>query len=187
MPLSSAANLTPILMHILHFNPRPQRILDLGCLYGAALRQYMDVGEGRLGPFDWTIELVGVEGFIDYSNPAWRLYNEVYWKNFLHATHWDSFVDFDLVLLLDTLEHTDKKSGTELMEHLLAKNNRVIVSVPQKVLPQQAVNGNVLEIHQSEWSELELTCMRPAQVIHRGVCLIVDIKGDYSGNAGQGA
>lgn len=184
MPLSSAANLTPVLMHVLHLNPRPQHILDLGCgfgLYGAALRQYMDIGEGRLAKDQWTIDIRGVEGFFDYRNPLWELYNRVWRLDFGRGEgdSWFFYKRYDLVLMLDCLEHLEKTKGFELVEYLLKNNNRVIVSVPKTVLPQGAVNGNAFEVHRSEWSELELTCMRPSQVISRGICLIVDLKGDY--------
>jgi hypothetical protein len=97
---------------------------------------------------------VGVEGFSRYRNPAWELYDEIKIEDF--SIHYESFKGFDLVLLLDSLEHVDKTVGLKLLSTLRSNNKVVIVCVPEVFHPQEAAYGNEFERHRAAWTAEEM-------------------------------
>jgi 2-polyprenyl-3-methyl-5-hydroxy-6-metoxy-1,4-benzoquinol methylase len=63
---------------------------------------------------------------------------------------------YDLILLIDVLEHFEKNQGKELVKTLLKENGGIIISTPKKPSPQEDAFGNIYETHRSVWSEAEL-------------------------------
>jgi 2-polyprenyl-3-methyl-5-hydroxy-6-metoxy-1,4-benzoquinol methylase len=181
MPTSDASNLSPIVNEVVRL--RPHSILDLGIgygKYGSLLREYLDVAQYRIAPHAWRVDIIGVEGFADYKNPMWDLYSQVRLEDF--TEHYANAVDyggFDLVLMIDSLEHIDKPLGHTILDTLLQNNKRVIVSCPDctnHMFRQEAVNGNELERHRAFWTKEDFE-VRGAKIIHSGVCVVASLKG----------
>lgn len=172
MPLSDAGNFAPIMHEACRL--RPNKVLELGIgfgLYGVGLRQYLDIGQGRYNREDWKIEIVGVEGFQAYKSPLWACYNNVY----IHDFSTREYKGYDLVLMVDSLEHLDKPCGEKLLDGLVHSNKNVIVSVPNGDFPQGAVNGNELERHRARWMYNDFPVYK--RCLHKGTCLIFSIPG----------
>jgi len=172
MPSSNIYNIAPIIEKVCELNPAS--ILDLGpgCgKYGALIREYHEVNRFKIKPSQWTVKLHGVEAFQDYRNPMWQMYDFVANLNFADKKNWPLFANYDLVLLIDSLEHVERPLGDMLLSHLRQHNKNVIVSVPDGEMPQGAWGGNDLETHRATWTRQDLV-MLGGQVFHSGVCAI---------------
>lgn len=176
MPLSDAHNITPIMREVVRLNPIS--ILDLGCgvgAYGVLCRQYLDIQAGRLHPNEWTKIICGVEGFKDYANPCWDMYTTMSTEDFSEGL--TAYVDFDLVLMIDSLEHLDGETGAKVLEHLLTYNKHVIVSCPtgNGYQPQGAVNSNEYERHRHHWSAADMEIRGGRIISTDGPCFVASI------------
>jgi hypothetical protein len=170
VPTSDVHNLTPILREILRINP--QTVLDLGIgmgKYGALAREFLDVMNGRVQPAQWQAKIIGVEGFVEYMNPMWDLYTKVYVEDFRRT--YQAYRKYDLVLMIDSLEHVDKAEGTEILNFLRTNNRYVLVSCPDGDYPQGAWGGNELERHRAVWLYKDFVNLG-ATMIHRSVCSV---------------
>jgi len=155
MPTSDLSNIAPILRFIIPL--RPARVLDLGAglgKYGVLLREYLDGRFGNFLPSEWQVTIDGVEGFSRYWNLAYLAYNSVEIANF--ADRYKTYRGYDVVLMIDSLEHVFKKDAIEILYTLQSQNRYVIVSVPQGEWPQGAVHGNDLECHRATWTADDL-------------------------------
>lgn len=103
---------------------------------------------------DSRIRLVGVEGFPSVRTPAWDFYSEIRIEDF--SKNIEAYTGFDLVLMIDSLEHLDKEVGLAALSSLRRNNKAVIVSVPEGYAPQGASCGNEFERHRATWTAAEL-------------------------------
>lgn len=151
MPIGSYV-IMPIVINEL-IKHRSKEILDLGCglgIYGAAVRQWCE-----MDCFKRTIRIIGVEGFEKYKNPNWQHYDEVIIIDIRNLRFKDLEGRFDTILMLDVIEHFDKREGWFLIDKLieLLKNNGILlISTPAVFCEQEAVYGNELERHKSLWT-----------------------------------
>jgi hypothetical protein len=59
---------------------------------------------------------------------------------------------YDVVLLLDVVEHFDKVSGVSLInEAIYVANKRVVIWIPFGVCPQGPMEANPYQVHRSTW------------------------------------
>jgi hypothetical protein len=146
-------------------------------MYGALIRQYLDIAPGRLDPSTWEKVIVGVEGYPKYANPIWNMYTYVEDVDFSEPEQVIRYRDFDVVLMIDSLEHLPKATGLWMLSELLRHNKEVIVSVPAALhyLMQGPVHGNALEEHKAVWKEEDFTAFNTT-VLHKGDCLIVALR-----------
>ena len=60
---------------------------------------------------------------------------------------------FDLILACEIIEHLSKEDGYVLLEDLeRIASGRIIISTPNVDIPQDAINGNIHEIHKTRWT-----------------------------------
>jgi hypothetical protein len=179
MPVSDPGHISPVITEALRL--RPNSVLDLGVgvgIYGALLRQYLDLNAGRLERPTWESVIVGVEGFKHYQNLLWDMYSFIENDNFSDPEQVIRYKGFDLVLMIDSLEHLDGRTGAWLLDTLVEMNKHVIVSVPiaPAYLEQGAVHGNDLEIHRHNWTKADFE-VRGAKILHEGLCLVASLEG----------
>lgn len=174
MPSSDNRTISTIMHSIIGIFPKS--ILDLGVgygKYGALCREYVDFNRAEkhyLDKSDWNISIVGVEGFEKYRNPLWNIYDYVRIEDFGDGQHWPFYQNFDLVLLLDSLEHLDADQGFRLLTFLCRHNKNVLVSLPEGENPQADAFGNEFERHRSTWTADKLQAMG-GEIIYKGeVC-----------------
>lgn len=131
----------------------PSSILDIGIgngSYGFLIRQYLDIAKGRLSRDEWELIIDGIEVFPDYKNPVWDyFYNNIIIGNILDLV--GEINNYDVILLLDVIEHFSKDDGTWLLEELLKKTDYVVITTPKGTYHQSEVFGNIHEAHLSEW------------------------------------
>lgn len=172
MPISDWHGLSDVTNEIIRVAPRS--VLDLGIgfgLYGAICREYLDGMHGRCRPDQWETTIIGVEAHGAYHNPAWELYDGVTVAPFA-----DSYSGFDLVLMIDSLEHLEPEAGRKFLASLVAHNKHVIVSVPNGLMEQGAAFGNEFERHRTTFNGSEFAPYQHS-IIHKSICIVASIKG----------
>lgn len=173
MPISSWNAITPIMNEVYFLQPKT--VCDLGIgygKYGALLREVLDAMHGRCRPDQWEARIDGVEAWGLYKNPCWDAYSEIRIDDFSI----DGVAGYDLVLMIDSLEHLEPAEGREFLARLVANNKHVILSVPVQYMPQGAAYGNEFETHRTHHTGHEFDEYNPT-VLNRDLCLTVSIKG----------
>lgn len=186
MPVSDLGSVFPIMQEVVSL--RPKRILDLGIgfgKYGALCRETLEAVHGRCKVADFQVVMNGVEGFLAYKNPLWKLYDNIYVEDIRDNYTSERYSGYDIVLAVDVIEHIEKKEAFKILSHLVANNKYVIVSVPLGNCPQGTVFGNELETHRTRFDSWADFLQVPdggvpllpfgTQVIslHKGVCGVV--------------
>lgn len=148
---SSWLNQIPKIVQLVK-DQKPRSVLDVGCgngKYGLLLREYIPY-------LVWT---EGVEAFADnYRKPHMAtLYNDLHLGDFLDYDKYHiERSKFDVVLMVDVLEHFTKKNGWKALEKALTMAPKVIISTPKDFMEQGAVHGNPYERHLSHWKKQEI-------------------------------
>ncbi len=158
---------------------KPRSILDLGIgngKYGALLREYLDLNFGRKRPEDWSVKIHGFEAWQPYYNPMWQLYDGVFIEDFTSISTRDRMAGYDLVLMIDTLEHVDESVALSLLDELRTKNKWVIVACPDGNYAQGAMMGNKYEEHRSVWTMDRLVSVG-GNPLFRGFCAVTLFRG----------
>ena len=88
--------------------------------------------------------------------------------------------NYDLILLIDVLEHFEKHQGEVLLHKILRKNDGVLISTPKKPSSQKDAFGNVYETHRSMWTKSNLSSLAPNLFINDRVSHLA-----YLGNNGN--
>ena len=137
----------------------PRSILDIGVgfgKYGLLLREVFDIPYERYEKDSWHLQMDGIEGFIGYNNPVHDyVYNNMYYGNIFELLPTIT-KKYDTLLLIDVLEHFDKKDGLRLIDELLKITNKsIIISTPLYPAEQGDYLGNDLETHKSRWNIID--------------------------------
>jgi 2-polyprenyl-3-methyl-5-hydroxy-6-metoxy-1,4-benzoquinol methylase len=156
MPSSQYYHISKLMEMIISLNPKS--VLDIGSgfgKFGVLCREYLELWDGRQ-KYEFNRRIDGVEVFQQYISPLHRyVYDNIYNENILDIVQ-KLKIRYDLVLLIDVLEHFEKDQGKELVKTLLKKNGGIIISTPKKPSPQEDAFGNIYETHRSVWSKEEL-------------------------------
>jgi hypothetical protein len=157
MPSSYADSFAPIVHTLIGLDPKS--VLDVGPgwgKYGLACREYLpalerlmavEVPEGRLCTQDTIYDQV-------YTGDVRLFGNSEFWRR------------FDLVLLIDVIEHMPLDEGKALLSGIARAGVQALVSTP-RVFFEQHVPGNPHEAHLCVWgagdfAELRLPVLRDA-------------------------
>ena len=148
--LNEIVNLTTIL--------KPTTVMEIGVgfgKYGLLLREYLEIwGEGEVYE-DWLRKIDGIEIFESYIMDHHRvIYDEIYIGNALEIMPERDC--YDLILLIDVLEHVEYESAINLLNICKQKAKHVIISTPKDIGHQGAGYGNIYESHLSQWSRKSL-------------------------------
>ena len=152
MPTSHWQQLNEIVEIIVLIKPRS--LLDVGTgfgKYGVLAREYLELRDGRAVYDDWQCRVDGVEAFVDYLTPLHHfVYDQVYVGE---ATAVIPTLDtrYDLLLLIDVLEHLTFAEGMALLHKCQLRARNVLVSTPRRFFRQKAAFGNPFEMHRSHW------------------------------------
>lgn len=127
----------------------PESILDIGCgcgKYGFLAREYL-----RDCPWmpNWvTVKRVdAVEVFADYIKPLHKLiYDNVYIGDITEL----EVGEYDLILLIDVIEHIEKSKALELVDKLKRKGKLLIIT-PSQFTTHPERYGNKHEEHISSF------------------------------------
>lgn len=160
---------------------QPRTILDVGTgfgKYGVLLRETLDVAGKRYDRDDWQMRIDGIEVFAGYRNPIHSyVYDHVYYDTVENVL--PSLGTYDVILLIDVLEHFEKDEGRKLLRALLAHTGKaLIVSTPVTPAEQGAYLGNAYETHRSRWTVADFAAFQSEFVladVGDEKCLLVKI------------
>ena len=131
----------------------PASVLDVGAGYGfwgAFLRTYFCGREdGRLAkPFPWLLN--GVEGFRNYQNPMWDLYDSMTLANIEEIGIGLQCARHDFVVCIDVMEHLSVRAGTEILRETKSGIFGICLAMYDGPI---APFGNRLESHITLWDK----------------------------------
>lgn len=157
----------------------PTSILEIGCgfgLYGVLARQYMDVFGARVPYGKRATRIDAIEVYEPYISPLHAsVYDNVYIGDAVDILQKMDAASYELILLIDVLEHFDKERGEMLLSECRRVADYSIIVVPYPPGPQGTVFGNEHEAHLSAWEPEELG---PCEVIEKCDALTVLMHSD---------
>lgn len=134
----------------------PDSILDIGPGFGKwgfLAREYLELwGHRYYYKKDWKKRIDCCEIWKPYITEIHHyIYDNVYIKDIRELIkETDSY---DVILMIDVLEHFEKEEAKRLLKALFNKVNKaLIIGVPFKWMPQKAAYGNIHETHRSAWT-----------------------------------
>ena len=146
---SGRADAIPLVIKLVR-QADPDSVLDIGsgfAKWGFLLREYLEVWQGRLTPREWKKRIDAIEVWGPYTKLPWYpiLYNKVVVANVMSKL--DLLKSYDLVLMVDVIEHLAKADGQHLLKHC----KRWIIVTPAYNRPQETRFDNKHERHLSYW------------------------------------
>lgn len=140
MPSSFIDSMPAIVKTLIRLDP--WAVVDIGPgwgKYGLACHEYVS----NLGFVD-AVEVT--EGRLPTQDVIYRRVREGDARTF----RWLDWVDYNLALMIDVIEHMTKAEGHDLLWQLQKAGCRVLVSTPKVFEPQRDVT-NPYETHRSVW------------------------------------
>jgi len=154
MPSSHLLQLNEI-VQLIYFS-KPKSVLDVGVgfgKYGFLAREYLELWDGRGKYGEWTRRIDGIEIFDEYLTPAHEyIYDNIYIGNALDIIPNLDFT-YDLILLVDILEHFTHDEGARLLAACQIKGRNFLVSTPKDIGTQEGAFNNPFEAHKSQWQK----------------------------------
>lgn len=179
MPWSDYGHV-PVVLHEVHCLA-PKTVLELGIgfgKWGVLLREVLDARYGRCERDSWKAIIYGVDVHFKYANPCWDVYSDTWVGDFTKYWEYTPRRVYDLVMMMDSLEHLTPEVGRPFLEALVQNNKHVIIAVPNGEMPQGEVYGNPYEAHRWTFTGLsEFERFEGMKVLHQGVCTVVSIPG----------
>lgn len=135
---------------------QPQSVLDVGVgfgKYGFLMREYLEVW-GEDGNYsNRKRKIDGIEIFEDYILPHHHLiYNEIFIGNALAVLPVVKH-QYDLILLIDVLEHFTYEDGMKLLDECKKQAKHIIISTPWDIGIQGECFDNPYEKHLFQWKK----------------------------------
>lgn len=125
----------------------PTTVLDVGAgygKYGLLIREYVDT-------WPWKIKIDGLEPFpYPERMGSQKIYNCMFHADF--NRFYPNGYKYDLVLMIDVVEHFDKDNGYMWIRKALNMAGHVLISTPTSPAEQGAEYGNEYERHRSAWT-----------------------------------
>jgi hypothetical protein len=173
MPTSQHYQIPKLIDIIIDLNP--MSLLDIGVgfgKYGFLAREYLELWDGSEDYTHFKRRIDGIEVYPTYLTPVHDyIYNTIYIGNALEVVPTIK-QHYDLVMIIDVLEHFEKDEGTKLLKQLLHKGKGVLVSVPKDIGDQGEVFGNTHETHHAEWRKSDFAAIAPCYFIEDTTSII---------------
>ncbi len=152
MPSSHYLQINEIVEIIVSTNPK--EVLDIGVgfgKYGFLSREYLELWDDEQPYAEWRRRIDGIEVFEKYITPIQKeVYDKIYIGNALDIVN-ELDVQYDLVLLIDVLEHFDYEDGMKFLNILAEHHKNILVSTPFDIGVQEDIFDNPHEIHKFQW------------------------------------
>lgn len=129
-------------------------VLDLGCgrgLSAFALKQ------------NFNCEFTGVDIYADgIADGTKKLYKDIYIDNLISYVDSVQLNKFDVILLIDVLEHIPQDIALEFLQKIFNKSKGwFVISTPNWRMPQHGKANNPLEKHVSWWDMKQIFQINP--------------------------
>lgn len=158
MPTSNHRNISKIIDIVIKLEPK--KVLDIGSgfgKFGVLCREYLELWDSD-EYLNWTRTIDTIEIYSDYINPIHKfIYNNIYIGDASEIVR--TLPKYDLILVIDVLEHFEKERGKIFIEECLHVSKSLLISLPQYPSEQHEVFGNKSESHISKWTKEELKRM----------------------------
>ena len=156
---SSFINQVPTIIHLVQ-KLQPQKILDIGKgfgKYGFLIHEYAGINNTKkLEPAKTlkeqsSIIIDAVEVDADLMMPhLTHLYANVFFEDILQV--YPRLAAYDLVLMIEIIEHIEKKEAITLLQHLLEQGSKIIIATPIDFFEQELYESH-FEHHVSHWTK----------------------------------
>lgn len=157
MPTSDWGQIGSI-VHVLKLL-NPMSVLDIGVgfgKYGVLAREYLELWGAEAQYGEWKRRIDGLEAHAGYITPLHRyVYDNIYIGD-ASALLPTLTTRYDVVLLIDVIEHFAKADGKQVLAQCCEKARNVIVSTPKRPGDQGQLFGNDYETHKSRWDPRSL-------------------------------
>ncbi len=163
MPTSHHRQISTIIEAIVNLNPHS--VLDIGVgfgKYGVLCREYLELWDGREDYHHFTRRIDGVEAFEDYLTSLHRYIYDTIYIGPAQTVVKTLTTTYDLVLMIDVLEHLTETQGRMLLRYLLAHHRGVLISTPKRMDEQGTSFHNPFETHLTQWTLGKLNALGPA-------------------------
>jgi 2-polyprenyl-3-methyl-5-hydroxy-6-metoxy-1,4-benzoquinol methylase len=173
MPSSDPGQIPSVLQAVAAY--KPTSILDVGPGFGKwgfLLREYLECNQvGPIAAVDRTkrsLRIDAVEVYAPYITDLHRLlYDRIIIGDISEIC--DTLGEYDVILMIDVLEHLPRKVAVRTVNVLAAKAGKgVIVATPNGEYVQGEVFGNIHEHHVDTWTAKQLRRQLHAQVLVTG-------------------
>ena len=142
--VSSFINQVPTIIHLVQ-KLQPKTVLNIGKgfgKYGFLIHEYAGINNSKkLDPSkslkelsEITIEAVEADSDLMFLHLP-HLYSNVYFEDIL--TLYPKLGGYNLVLMIDVIEHIDKLHAVKLLKHLLNIGSKIIVATPIHFFEQE--------------------------------------------------
>jgi 2-polyprenyl-3-methyl-5-hydroxy-6-metoxy-1,4-benzoquinol methylase len=136
----------------------PASILDVGVgfgKYGFLSREFLEVRDSKAEYGKWKRTIDGIEAYEGYLTPMHEhIYDEILIGNAIELLP-KMKKDYDLILLIDVLEHLHRHEGEKLLDECIGRSGHVIVSTPKVIGGQTDSHDNPYETHRSQWTKAD--------------------------------
>lgn len=156
---SSFLNQVPAIIHLAQ-KLHPKTILDIGKgfgKYGFLIHEYSGIDNTkRIDPSkslreQSNVMIDAVEVDADLMLPHLEhLYQKIYFEDIL--TLYKKLPVYDLILMVDIIEHINKEGTMHLLKHFLAQGSKIIIATPINFFEQELYQSE-FEHHVSHWTK----------------------------------
>lgn len=161
MPTSTWKSISQIMDVVMALNPHPKTILDIGIgngKYGFLLKEYLSYWGARYSTKLHEVNIDGIEVFPEYIKEMHKhIYDHIIIGNAYELLPTFPDKKYDLILLIDVLEHFSISDGKFILEECRRVGDFTLVSTPIEMENQGVAYGNEYERHLSCWDKGELT------------------------------
>ncbi len=158
MPTSQWSQIGVIVDALVRLEPRA--VLDVGVghgKWGFLAREYLEVFPGKVPYGARTVRVEGIEAHEPYLGATHeRIYDRIHRGEAADVLPTLADGSFDVVLLIDILEHMSREVGLAVLGHATRVGRVAIVSVPRDFKERDEFLGNRYEQHVTPWSMAEL-------------------------------
>ncbi|MFN7951855.1 MAG: class I SAM-dependent methyltransferase [bacterium] len=158
MPTSQWSQIGVLVDALVRLEPRT--LLDVGVgngKWGFLAREYLEVFPGKVPYGTRTVRVEGIEAHEPYLGAVHeRVYDRIHRGEALEVLAKLDDGSFDVVLLIDILEHMTREVGLAVLEHATRVGRVAIVSVPRDFKERDEFLGNRYEQHVTPWSMAQL-------------------------------
>ena len=142
----------------------PHSVLDVGTgfgKYGILCREYLELWDGTQQYSDFKRRIDGVEAFSPYITPLHNyVYDNLYVEDMRELVAKLDY-SYDLVLLIDVLEHLQYTRWKTSVGEVIIKKFRDIGLNSKRPSNQKSAFGNTFETHKSRWTKKDISNLVP--------------------------